>query len=232
MDAEAMLACWERGKRRHPLDRALLLFAAARPEADPHALADRTLGERNAALLRLRQRLFGDELKSCIDCPECGERLEFSLSAATLLERAPATHTWPAEVQCDGERLRLPTTRDLVSLIEEAQEFGVSSRLLNRLAIEGNFDNLADEREALLERALDEADPCMDFGVALTCPACTHAWTETFDVPGFLWQEVDARARRLLDDVHVLARAYGWNERQILALSDARRHAYLERVLA
>jgi len=32
--------------------------------------------------------------------------------------------------------------------------------------------------------------------------------------------------------VHALARTYGWSEREILALGDARRQAYLERVLA
>ncbi|HEU5135653.1 MAG TPA: hypothetical protein VFU13_10960, partial [Steroidobacteraceae bacterium] len=76
MDAHAIISCWEQGRRRHPLDRALLLHAAATPDADPETLADRTLGERNAALLRLRQSLFGDALKSCVECPECGEALE------------------------------------------------------------------------------------------------------------------------------------------------------------
>ena len=51
MDAQSLIACWELGRRRHPLDRALLLYAAAEPEADPDTLADRTIGERNAALL-------------------------------------------------------------------------------------------------------------------------------------------------------------------------------------
>ncbi len=55
MDAQSLLACWEHGRRRHPLDRALLLFAAAEPHVDPATLADRTLGERNAALLHLRR---------------------------------------------------------------------------------------------------------------------------------------------------------------------------------
>jgi hypothetical protein len=40
------------------------------------------------------------------------------------------------------------------------------------------------------------------------------------------------RARRFLDEVHVLARAYGWAEAEILRLSEARRSAYLQRVLA
>ena len=37
----------------------------------------------------------------------------------------------------------------------------------------------------------------------------------------------DARARRLLREVDVLARAYGWTEPEVLALDDARRAAYL-----
>ncbi len=53
-----------------------------------------------------------------------------------------------------------------------------------------------------------------------------------FDVGGFLWEEIDVRARRLLDEVHALARSYCWSERQILELSETRRRAYLERVLA
>ena len=50
-------------------------------------------------------------------------------------------------------------------------------------------------------------------------------------MPAFLWDEVDVRARRLLDEVHALAGAYGWSEQRILALSEARRRAYLDRVL-
>ena len=40
--------------------------------------------------------------------------------------------------------------------------------------------------------------------------------------------EVQARARRLLREVDVLARAYGWTEADVLALSEQRRTAYLE----
>lgn len=233
MDASALINCWEHGRRRHALDRGLLLFAAAEPGADPDSLADRPLGERNAALLRLRRAMFGDELKSCVDCPECSERLEFSLSANALLARAPdsgeAGEAGLLEIQ--GLRLRLPTTRVLAEAARERDEVSASCRLLQRLCL-GQPAVLSAELEAEVARLLDAADPCMDFGIDLTCPACSHAWNASFDVPGFLWEEIDARARRLLDEVHALARSYGWSERQILELSDVRRAAYLERVLA
>ena len=44
------------------------------------------------------------------------------------------------------------------------------------------------------------------------------------------WTVVEAHARRLLGEVHRLARAYGWREHDVLALGAARRAAYLELV--
>jgi hypothetical protein len=227
MDAQALIACWELGRRRHPLDRALLLYAAAAPAEDPDALADRPLGRRNAALLQLRRSLFGDALKSCVDCPKCGERLEFNLSADALLERA-ASHAL-THAQLGKLQLRLPTTRDLASIAAETEESLAVRKLLERLA-----DVPADElefSEEELTRALDATDPCMDLTLDLSCPACDHTWSAPFDVPAYLWDEIDARARRLLDEVHALASTYCWSEEQILALSEVRRRAYLDRIL-
>jgi len=227
MDAQSLIACWELGRRRHPLDRALLLYAAAVPDEDPDALADRPLGRRNAALLRLRRSLFGDALKSFVDCASCNERLEFTLSADALLERA-ASHAL-THAQLGNLRLRLPTTRDLACVAAEAEETRAAQKLLERLA-ESSTGELGFSDEELT-CALDAADPCMDLTLDLSCPVCSHTWSAPFDVPAFLWEEVDVRARRLLDEVHALARSYCWSEQQILALSEARRRAYLERVL-
>jgi hypothetical protein len=227
LDAQALLDCWERGRLRHTLDRGLLMYSAAAPEAQADALADRTIGERNAALLELRRALFGDALQSCLVCPACGERLEFSLSADALLERSPAQAT---HVLVDGVRVRMPTTRDLASVALEPDDESAARRLRDRL-VEGEH---ADQPVSIgrLTRALDEADPRLAVGVDVACPACAHAWSAPFDIVGFLWDEIDLRARRLLDEVHVLASRYGWTESEILRLTDARRTAYVERALA
>jgi hypothetical protein len=42
-----------------------------------------------------------------------------------------------------------------------------------------------------------------------------------------LWREIESMAGRLLRDVHALASAYGWHEKDILALSPVRRQFYL-----
>ena len=71
------------------------------------------------------------------------------------------------------------------------------------------------------------SDPQADTRINLTCPECRHAWSEVFDIASFFWAEVDALARRTLREVNVLARVYGWAERDILALSPSRRQIYL-----
>ena len=64
--------------------------------------------------------------------------------------------------------------------------------------------------------------------INLSCPACAGAWSATFDIAGFLWKEIHAWAKTALRGVHVLARAYGWRESDVLALSPTRRQIYLE----
>jgi hypothetical protein len=66
--------------------------------------------------------------------------------------------------------------------------------------------------------------------IDLSCPACGHGWQVIFDIESFLWAKVSALAKRLLHEVHGLASAYGWTERDILALPAVRRQFYLEMI--
>jgi hypothetical protein len=64
----------------------------------------------------------------------------------------------------------------------------------------------------------------------LSCPVCSCAWSESFDIVSFFWSELAAWSSRMLDQVHRLASAYGWSEASILAMSPYRREVYLGRV--
>lgn len=75
-----------------------------------------------------------------------------------------------------------------------------------------------------------ECDPQAEVLLQLTCPSCQREWMITFDIVSFLWIEIHAHAKRLLQEVHTVARAYGWHEADILALSPVRRQFYLEMV--
>jgi len=225
-----LLAVWESGARRHPIDRALLLYALAAPQIDPESLADRSLGERNAAILALRTAHFGPHLAAWIDCTRCGERMEFELDPAQLPE---PPRTAPAAVQVGAHRFAPPTSRHLAITagIDDAE---AATLALMRACVDGEAppdDTLSGLIDAAGE-ALDAADPWADIAVTLPCPACGARVSASFDIAAYVWDELDTRARALLDNIHLLASAYGWTEPEILALSDTRRAAYLDRVLA
>ena len=218
-----------RGRERHPLDRALLLLAAALPEEDTEGLADLSLAERDRALLALRTVTFGRRLASYVDCAGCGERLEFQLDTANLLaisENAPAQPV----VQLGEHRFRLPTSRDLARIADASDE-SEASRLLARLCcIDGGEAAPSDELVANLEEAFAGADPGGNIQLDFDCPACHRSWEEVFDIGEYFWEELETSSRLLIAQVHRLASAYGWSERDILSLGAARRAMYLELV--
>ena len=76
------------------------------------------------------------------------------------------------------------------------------------------------------------ADPLGEIMLHFDCPACGTSFEESLDLSTFLWAEIEARAQRLLLEVHTLAVAYGWSEAEILSLNAARREIYLEMVRA
>jgi hypothetical protein len=71
-------------------------------------------------------------------------------------------------------------------------------------------EEMSDEELTGLSEALAEADPGAELLFDLGCPACGAAWQQVLDVASFLWEELEAQAHRVLGEVHVLARAYGW----------------------
>src|SRR5438046_841031 len=82
------LTLWERGKRCHPLDRALLALSFA-DRSVGESVADWPLGRRNRGLLELYATWFGSRLDAWAACPRCGEKVEFELNARDLTAQPP-----------------------------------------------------------------------------------------------------------------------------------------------
>jgi hypothetical protein len=136
-------------------------------------------------------------------------------------------------VAVDEQIFRLPTSRDLAQVAKSSGEQQAAIQLLELCRIGGvESSGWTEEIIEKVGQSLATADPMAETRVALTCPACDHAWNDSIDVASFIWAELEARARRLLWEVHSLASAYGWSESETLALSAARRAIYLEMVRA
>jgi hypothetical protein len=227
-----LLALWESGQTRHPIDRALLLCAWARPDVPVDQLAHLPLGAVNEGLLRLRRSLYGPHLQAQVACEHCGQALEIGLSVDDLLPASSGTVT-QQEQPLDGFVFRLPDSADLASVAGLADAEVAANQLLERCCLQRPPGKplSADIRERT-EAWLEASDPLADVQLQLSCEACGHVWPAALDPASWLWDEVQRSAHALLAQVHALARAYGWTESQVLALSPQRRRIYLGMVQA
>ncbi len=237
--AADVLRLWETARRLPPVERALALLHAAQSGCSRDELAALPLGERDRRLLCLRELCFGDQLAGCCDCPHCGAAAEFDLACSAL--RAGAHEPGERKVRA-GEytvRVRPLDSFDLAAAAGAADVPAARRILLERCVIDAQRGGAAAKVDALEESAVAAiaeaalaADPMAELLLNLACPACGHRWQAGLDIAHILWAEMNARAQRLLSEVHVLARAYGWREADILGMSAARRAAYLQRATA
>lgn len=226
--------------RQHPIDRTLTLLNAATPEESRAALADLNLGQRDARLLTLREEMFGSAIAGIESCQHCGKVLELQVSIAELLESStdpdkPAIHDLVTEDMV--LKYRLPTSRDLAIVVNEPNAEKARNILvrhciqdINRSGVVIEYDDLSDETIDLLAASLSENDPLAEIMLEAHCPDCEHNSRILLDIGEFFWVEFNSLARRLLQEVRILATAFHWSESEILGMSTARRRTYLEMV--
>ncbi len=240
LSAEELLDVWECGLAQAPAQRALELLAAACPETSQDSLAALSIGQRDAKLLTLREGLWGRQMAAVVVCPACRERLELTMDTREMLSKSRPKQ--PGEIPLNiaeyNMTFRLPTSLDVIAAAGQADgpEAG-RTLILQRCLLSTqqggapvNSDELPPEVVAGLAKCMAEADPLADIQLTLACPSCEHRWRAAFDIVSFLWTEIEVWAWRMLSDVHTLAAAYGWCERDILTLSPMRRQFYLEMV--
>jgi hypothetical protein len=228
-----LLNACDEGSTQPPPARAITLLAAACPEVSAAQWAAASIGERDRALLRLRENLFGPRLEATAACPQCGERLELTFTSGDITAPPPPPGN-SGRLSLAGYHLtwRPPATADLLAI----GPTGGRADLLAR-CVEARRDSdlqtvppadLPEPVSQALSQAMAQADPQADVRLSLECPACAHRWSAAFDILSFLWGELEDWALQTLREVHALASAYGWSERDILSLSLRRRRMYLD----
>ncbi len=237
LTASEIIHLWETAYCFHPIDQALSVLRMVMPDHSRNDLAALPLGQRDSLLLALRKITFGDTLAGQNDCPHCNETVEFELSCSTLGQDfvEPGQKT----VSQDGYtfQIRPLNSFDLAAAADEATLQRARDLLLQRCSFNVHYqgkaidlDKLPKEIEKTLSKTMLAADPQAEKLLNLTCPSCRHHWHSMLEIGHILWLEITARAQRLLMEVHLLARTYGWGETEILNLSPARRAAYLQMV--
>jgi hypothetical protein len=249
LTAAEVFSIWDRTPR-DPVDRALLLLRAADPALAPDACETLPLGARDRALIAIRRATLGPRLEATATCPACAAALELPLDCDDFSARADAgdresdagdrkgdAGDEPITAEAGGIRLQLraPTSRDLRAAAAAKTVAAAEAALLAACVVAAEQDGRAIAADALPAPAREAAaaailqhEPLAEVLLDLACPACGHGWAQPFDIAAFFFAELGQHARRLLGEIDLLARRYGWSEQDILAMSPARRQAYLD----
>jgi hypothetical protein len=168
-------------------------------------------------------------------------QLEFVVDSQELAKglKAPAA---PAP-ELDGIAMRPANTLDLLASAAAASQEDALAILLARTSCAATEQMEAVNSPAraqrwlqdqpkrlakLLTRRFEQLNAPAEIRIRLECSACGDSSVVDLDVVRYFLKELGAAARRLMTEIHELARAYGWNEAAIAAMSGARRTAYLE----
>lgn len=180
-------------------------------------------------LQRAASRFHGGRRWFETTCQACGEPFDLEV----LLDRVPRADPGPGFPVADvvtslgPRRFEAPNGRH-----EEAfakTQAGDPRRVFAALC------GMSDEAEAEairfteddlvgIDAALEATSPEIADGVDATCPACQASTLTRIDPLGFAFP----KPATILGEVHLLARAYGWGEAEILALPVPRRRAYAD----
>ena len=192
--------------------------------AEALCVADRQFLMQQLAILLGMERSWRTAM-----CQGCGQRFDFPLELPQLPVK-PAREGFPfAEVDTGLGRLRVrvPSGADQEAVARLQPEARAMRTLLERcvepLPADTSLEALSPEDVARIEEALEEVSPAVVTRLQAACPDCGTAQEVVVDP--YLCLETGSS---LLEEVHILASAYHWSERDILALPRPRRRRYLD----
>lgn len=233
--AEDMLVA-EAGTEDARLALALVGALAAGTDGRPIDWAALSVTDLDAALLRVRQAVLGDVIRTGARCVAagCKARIDVSFRIGEFLAHQQPEHTGrdmasadePGWFQLPGEAVafRVPLVADMIAVSVHPDGEGELARRCIRPA-----DASAAARERA-EAMMEALAPSLYAELAGTCPECGASVAVPFDPQRYVLSELRSRAAFVYEEVHLLAGRYHWAERDILAMPGARRARYAELV--
>jgi hypothetical protein len=204
----------------------------------PELLRATPVGDRIAALMAVAAATGDGTFSAAVRCPAdgCGENLEVEVTWDEIRTIAETTAREPFAVEIDGLTfvVRRPEAADQDGLARASASGAEPTPrdVVAGLLVDGPASELTPERVTAIEAALDERDPLICFTVGIGCPSCGSVADQEIPLVSIGAAVIRRQQARMLDDVHDLARAYGWSEGEILAIPAWRRARYRARIAA
>jgi hypothetical protein len=239
-DEAQLLNAWEQGFDQTLQVKAFKLFELARPDLTESQALGMSVGSRDSTLIDFRRRIFGRSADVVATCTSCNEQFEATLDLAEMQFGNKLDASDPFHVELEGYSLLLRTPRvvDLISLSKDDDKSAIRENILSNCIITAmtpanelaNPRTLPNSVKQLIDQRLASHDSAADITLEFSCPHCEKHSSQIFDIVTLLVKEVQNWARGMLQDIHALARAYGWSEDSILSMSAARRQTYIDLV--
>lgn len=243
ISASHLMALMEEGEGRSDLEKAQIVLAWGYPEKSWEEITLLPIGGRDSLLLDLHQNIFGPKIKLSCLCPKCGAVYEFETNVPELLSASPDTVVHPITLNIGSFEilLRPLNGRDIASIPVEMLDHQVVHFLAHRSVLE--IHNNAGEKQPVPAMAeikpewikkiavvLEAADPLSIIAFKLECMDCGHDWHAIFDASQLVWRGLKRENAMALDEIHLLAKHYGWRESDIVNIPPTRRHAYVQKL--
>jgi hypothetical protein len=203
------------------LDR--LLADAPDACAGPGDAARLTVAERDRLLATVYRDSFGDQIAATAICTVCGARFDLDFALTALVERVQSGPLKREVRLQDGTRLRVPTGEDEQAVVS-LPTTSAAEMLLSRCIVESG-EGVGDVDLAAAAKLLEEAAPVLDLELEAPCPYCGGDNAVHFCIQDLLLGALVRERPRLLGEIHLLARAYGWSLAEILGLPRTDRRA-------
>lgn len=198
------------------------------------------VGDVDALVAELRAKALGDRMLAEGRCAACEAPVDVDFSLDGFRQHrsprrprgvAPAGEPGWWALPRHGVTLRPPTAGDVLAAQATADPAATLAAATVRPLPEA-ADPPARAAVAAAERALSALAPSLRDDVEGTCPECGATVALDVDVRELCVAELRFLAGAVLEDVHLLAGAYGWPEEAILDLPVKRRRAYAELIRA
>lgn len=226
--AAATLDLWDTLAAAAPPARGAAVLVARGVAPDLVAAGDVPLAvAAREALVTLRDRV-GPVLDTTLSCPACEALLDVPLPLDQVLAGSAGP---PADADVDGVVVRGPTTSDVLAALA-SHDPAATLRAQCVTWPEGTLPDADADLAARVAATAEQVAGAAGTTLRLQCPECGGEVVADVDAVGLLTERVAEEARDVLADVATLAAAFGWSEREVLALPPARWHAYLRLVRA
>jgi hypothetical protein len=210
-----------------------LLVTTSEQSLSEKDIGQLTTWERDQVLAAIYIRHYGTRIDSTMQCGNCNAPFDMDFSLQALMEDLTPDPDVEIERLEDGGYhihnvgFRLPTGDD------ECAVFGLppdqaEAELLQRCLMDRS--SLDTDTLAEVQNAMQALSPVVNVDLDAKCPECGHDQSVQFDLQRYLLTSLMNDRGQLVQEIHLLASAYGWRLSEILNLTRSQRRAFVEMV--